>query len=65
MSPTWETSASDRRCGTSGPKGEQRTPPAPMTAASLMESDRQYQVSNMVSAQEEEEKKKSLSRSAG
>ncbi len=50
MNPTWETSASDRRCGVSGPDGEQR---GPLTATSLIEPDRQYQVSNMVSAEEE------------
>lgn len=38
--PTWETSASDRRCGAEGP----------LTATSLTEPDRQNQVSNMVSA---------------
>lgn len=41
----------------SGPDGEQR---GPLTATSLMEPDRQYQVSNMVSAAEKERRNHSV-----
>lgn len=52
---TWDTSESDRICGVSGPDGAHR---APLTAIRLMEPDRQYQVSNKVPQQEEEEEKR-------